>query len=72
MAQELSTELRLSSLLDSNFRDAFSDAGSLMSGSQKGVCKQLQKQLGTLGSEHKELDKLGKATDGIRDEMRYA
>ena len=68
MAQELSTELRLSSLLDSNFRDAFSDAGSLMQDLKK-ESAQLQKQLGTLGSEHRELEKLGKSTDHLRRDM---
>ena len=67
--QTLSTELQLDALLASGFEDAFSSASDLMSDLKK-ESAQLQKQLGTLGSEHKELDKLGKATDGIRDEMR--
>ena len=68
--QTLSTELQLDALLASGFEDAFSSASDLMSDLKK-ESAQLQKQLGTLGSEHKELDKLGKDTDGFRDEMSF-
>ena len=69
MAQTLSTELQLGAFLESGYKDAFASASDLMSDLKK-ESKQLQKQLGTLGSEHRELEKLGKATDYIKDQMR--
>ena len=69
MPQQLSTALELDAFLASGYKDAFASASDLMSDLKK-ESKQLQKQLGTLGSEHKELEKLGKATDHIKDEMR--
>ena len=69
MPQQLSTELQLDALLSSGFKDAFSDASDLMSDLKK-ESTALKKQLSTIGKEADEIDKVGKSSENLRNDMR--
>ena len=69
MAQALSTELQLDALLSSGFTDAFKGASSLMDDLKK-ESSDLRKELMKIGKESDEIDKIGKSSEHLRQDMR--
>ena len=63
--QRISTELLLDAVLTSSYKDAFSDARSLMS-DLKSTTRDLKQEISTLGKEADHLDKIGAAAGDVR------
>ena len=68
MAQTLSTQLRLDAVLDSGFKNTFSSVGDMLADLRK-ESSDLKKQLNSLGKESDALEKLGKPTKELRENM---
>ena len=67
--QRLQTQILLDAALTSGYRSAFDSAGKLLSDMKK-QSSDLRKQLGVLGKEADEVEKIGGAADEVRKSMK--